>query len=100
MNLAIHLDADKFQLSRSEFPTFFLQIKVPALGVMETDPVIRCDITTRKSVSLPMKEKTVEVPVKCVGVDECYFIFEDNDRASEYDVSKGLLRPMLAGTLE
>jgi hypothetical protein len=87
----IHLDGDKLQISHSEYPTFFLQIDVPRRGVTYSVPMIRCLTMTRKSASAQPKETTIEIPVSCLGSDECYFIIGDNERASEQQVSGMLL---------
>lgn len=94
--VTVHLDASKLQIVHEPFPTFFLQVNVPPRGTMIADPMINCAVSTRKGLSFTRADKTIEVGVRCVGQDECYFTIENNNHASEEQVSQALLQPLFA----
>ena len=56
IRLKIHLDATKFQIVRSEYPSVFLELKVPARGLMHCDPVTLKGVKTRHRVLRPENE--------------------------------------------
>lgn len=99
-DVKVHLDWQKLQIVHNTYPTFLLQIDVPVRGLAVSDPVIHYLITTKKSASSEQKyPKPIEITLSCVGPDECYYHFGENDRATEHEVSEFLLKPPFAGII-
>jgi hypothetical protein len=94
--VTVHLDGQKLQIVHNTFPTFFLQVDVPARGLAYSSPVIGCTINTKKSASSSPKENNIQIPVHCVGPDECYYQIDENDTATEEQTSEFILKPLFA----